>query len=93
MEILLKGTGIMGKILYVILFSATCAINTAIAEPGSSETVETAVAVAMDPVVRELHADNLAILKALKQIHEDNLQIIAETRKMKEKKGAQHRRN
>lgn len=83
----------MKKILYTILFSAAWAINAAYAEPNSSEVVESAVAVAMDPVVKELHADNLAILKALKQLHEDNLQIIAAAKKINEKKGAQHKRN
>lgn len=82
----------MMKILYAILLLATCTINTAMAEPNNSEVVQTAVTIAMDPVVNELHADNLAILKALKQLHEDNLQIIAETKKSKEKKGAQHRK-
>jgi pheromone shutdown protein TraB len=83
----------MMKILYASFFSAIFMIGTAHAEPNSSEVVEAAVAVAMDPVVKELHADNLAILKALKQLHEDNLQIIAATKKSKEKKGAQHRRD
>jgi len=88
----------MKRILYIILLVSTCGINGANAAPSSSEEMETAVAIAMDPVVKELHADNLAILMGLKQLHEDNLQIIAmakkekgkEKEKEKKKKGGHH---